>query len=321
MFFCVNPVFILGFAMSCALAPVRAAEPSPMVTKRKYIGEEHDVDTGLNYLNARYYDPRRGQFLSQDPLSWAPPAEYLLDPQQLNSYSYARNNPITYKDPTGLSTASVRPRPPGGWKIGQAMGQYNGVTAYYNGIGSPSIAYSCVEYAKRYMSRVYGINSIGRVGDAKTMWSMSDTINTRLASTGAQYRFSKYPNGMNALPRSGDLLFWTEGRWGHVMVVTESGFNAASGKGYVEIIDQNASNTAVRKLDVTKTENGYTITRNSGGRIVPVAGWFSPTPVAKESRPSNDFVWRQGTSAPVPQSSGIRDLITSARKFMYSLLN
>ena len=35
--------------------------------QRKYIGEEYDRDTGLNYLNARYYDGNRGQFISQDP--------------------------------------------------------------------------------------------------------------------------------------------------------------------------------------------------------------------------------------------------------------
>ena len=34
--------------------------------KRKYIGEQYDTVTSLSYLNARYYDGGRGQFLSQD---------------------------------------------------------------------------------------------------------------------------------------------------------------------------------------------------------------------------------------------------------------
>ena len=70
--------------------------------QRKYIGEEYDEATGLNYLNARYYDSKQGQFLSQDPVFWYLPKEYTLDPQQQNSYSYARNNPINFSDPSGL---------------------------------------------------------------------------------------------------------------------------------------------------------------------------------------------------------------------------
>jgi RHS repeat-associated protein len=73
----------------------------------------HDAEIGLSYLNARHYDGVRGQFLSQDPAHlliggpsfqqrFSRPLEaHLSDPQQLNSYSYARNNPLVYKDPNG----------------------------------------------------------------------------------------------------------------------------------------------------------------------------------------------------------------------------
>jgi len=73
------------------------------------------ASVGRAILMARYYDGGRGQFLSQDPifLAIANPNELkrlsqqqrrqvLADPQQLNSYSYARSNPLVYKDPTGL---------------------------------------------------------------------------------------------------------------------------------------------------------------------------------------------------------------------------
>ena len=71
--------------------------------QRKYIGQEFDASTGLSYLNARYYDGNRGQFLSQDPVFWSQ-NQNLPDPQSLNSYSYAGNNPINWSDPTGLFT-------------------------------------------------------------------------------------------------------------------------------------------------------------------------------------------------------------------------
>ncbi len=71
--------------------------------QRKYIGQEFDVSTQLSYLNARYYDGGRGQFLSQDPEFWTTSQAWLVDPQNQNSYSYARNNPINLSDPSGKS--------------------------------------------------------------------------------------------------------------------------------------------------------------------------------------------------------------------------
>ena len=60
--------------------------------QRRFIGEEYDGDTEFSYLNARYYDGSRGQFMSQDPAVVTfdgKDKQLLLDPQQLNSYSYA----------------------------------------------------------------------------------------------------------------------------------------------------------------------------------------------------------------------------------------
>jgi RHS repeat-associated protein len=69
---------------------------------RKYIGQEYDAATALSYLNARYYEGNRGQFLSQDPIFVSgPQSQNLSDPQSLNAYSYSEDNPIIKSDPTG----------------------------------------------------------------------------------------------------------------------------------------------------------------------------------------------------------------------------
>jgi RHS repeat-associated protein len=73
----------------------------PTNEKRQYIGQFSDAQTNLNYLNARFYDSSRGQFTSEDPLFWG--KQNLTDPQSLNAYSYAQDNPVTKKDPTGLT--------------------------------------------------------------------------------------------------------------------------------------------------------------------------------------------------------------------------
>jgi RHS repeat-associated protein len=68
---------------------------------RKYIGQFSD-QSNLEYLQSRYYDPARGQFLTEDPVFPGNPTDQSLsDPQSLNAYSYAENNPITSKDPSG----------------------------------------------------------------------------------------------------------------------------------------------------------------------------------------------------------------------------
>ncbi len=83
-------------------------------TKRGYTGHEEDVDTGLVYAGARYYNPVIARFVSQDPVFIALGDQYqvqastglslmllLSDPQSLNSYSYAKNNPLLFVDPNG----------------------------------------------------------------------------------------------------------------------------------------------------------------------------------------------------------------------------
>ena len=63
--------------------------------KYKYTGQEKD-NTGLYYYGARFYDPDLGRFLQADTI-----IPYPDDPQSFNRYSYVRNNPIKYIDPSG----------------------------------------------------------------------------------------------------------------------------------------------------------------------------------------------------------------------------
>ena len=96
--------------------------------QRKYIGQEYDEDTGLSYLNARYYDSARGQFISEDPMFWNFDKSWLVDPQNQNSYSYARNNPINLSDPSGRSTLEAM----GGWAVGFASRPFAIAQSIYN---------------------------------------------------------------------------------------------------------------------------------------------------------------------------------------------
>ncbi|MBI2464489.1 RHS repeat-associated core domain-containing protein [Candidatus Peregrinibacteria bacterium] len=68
-----------------------------------YNDKEKDPEADLYYYGARYYNDATSKFTSIDPalLSQKYLTSILNDPQKLNSYSYARNNPINYVDDNG----------------------------------------------------------------------------------------------------------------------------------------------------------------------------------------------------------------------------
>jgi RHS repeat-associated protein len=63
----------------------------------QYTGREND-GTGLYYYRARYYNPRIGRFISEDPLG-------LNGGTKL--YAYAGNDPVDLRDPTGQNPMCV----------------------------------------------------------------------------------------------------------------------------------------------------------------------------------------------------------------------
>lgn len=73
----------------------RGPQPNNWIDRRGFLNGTQDP-TGLTHLGAREYDPTIGRFASVDPVG------DLTDPQQLNGYSYANNNPTTLSDPAGL---------------------------------------------------------------------------------------------------------------------------------------------------------------------------------------------------------------------------
>jgi RHS repeat-associated protein len=90
-----------------------------------YAGEYTDLETGFQYLRARYYDPQTGQFLNRDPVT-----AMTRDP-----YGYAARSPLTASDPTGLYSADSE-------EVYAGHGYYAGST--------PSQGYSEYETYREY---------------------------------------------------------------------------------------------------------------------------------------------------------------------------
>lgn len=62
-----------------------------------YAGHVEDGEADLIYMQARYYDPSTGRFLSVDIILPEPAALDLI-----NRYAYVANNPMSLSDPTGM---------------------------------------------------------------------------------------------------------------------------------------------------------------------------------------------------------------------------
>jgi RHS repeat-associated protein len=65
-----------------------------------FTGHVNDADTGLVYMQQRYYDPVAGRFLSIDPVTTDANSGL-----SFNRYSYANNSPYRYIDPDGRDAA------------------------------------------------------------------------------------------------------------------------------------------------------------------------------------------------------------------------
>ena len=113
-----------------------------------FTGHIRDKATGLNYMQARYYDPVTGRFLSVDPVTFLE----TRDPRYFNRYSYTANNPINLVDPTGerfgiridtdklekaagrlASNIGAAQRDPDAFKKGVGKGIANGASDTVNG--------------------------------------------------------------------------------------------------------------------------------------------------------------------------------------------
>ena len=68
-----------------------------------YTGGIYDELTGLYYLNARYYHPDEGVFLSQDTYRGTE-----KNAECWNLYAYCANNPINYVDPSGHTASLIQ---------------------------------------------------------------------------------------------------------------------------------------------------------------------------------------------------------------------
>jgi RHS repeat-associated protein len=150
-------------------APAGTAHPAPPPNGPGYTGHVNDPDTSLAYMQARYYDPAIGRFLSADPVK--PSAGNAFD---FNRYSYANDNPQRYIDPDGRTCTQVDKTYT--CQIDKIVTQVNGKTVTRDATAEDHKTYAAVE-----KSLTKAVN---------TAASSGKTANISFTSGGTTYSFS-----------------------------------------------------------------------------------------------------------------------------------
>lgn len=88
-------------------------QPSTSLPPKSWIGQIRDDESGLYFLNARYYSPTYAKFISVDPET---------DPSSRgNNFLYAANNPVGTSDPLGTCVAAACDPEPGSDSLGGSI--------------------------------------------------------------------------------------------------------------------------------------------------------------------------------------------------------
>jgi RHS repeat-associated protein len=162
-----------------------------------FAGEQRDIETGLDYLRARYYDTTLGRFISRDAYQGS-----LNDPMSQHKYQYVHANPVVNTDPSGYKTLTE-------------LAAVAAITATLGGLG---------------------LTTVGAIGTGLNGGSTSDVLSTYdqyfagmmdAMTFGISTQIRRLAHGNNATQNHKGLYF-NLGRFGGAIASTWVGSYAAS---------------------------------------------------------------------------------------------
>lgn len=188
----------------------------------RYRGYYYDVETGLYFLQTRYYDPEVGRFISQDSVEYANPTAI----NGLNLYAYCGNNPVMGYDPTGTIDWAAVGRFIGGLFLGLA-GAAIAVASVMNALYHPLFTVACE----------FGL-TIGMYGAALMGSAFDSTIYNDMDRIG----WNPYNNDANAVVQSQMMSFYN----GVPIIRADMGGGRSGSVGIIMLDRTNVNDDTVR---------------------------------------------------------------------------
>ena len=123
-----------------------------------YVEKGFDSDLSLVRMGVRDYDPATNRFTTPDPLFLEDPALCLKSPLECNLYSYARGNPLSFRDASGRCATAANGEfdclaAPAAW-----VAQYDATTNYYWERGS--YGWAAASFVDSQIARVLWLASV-----------------------------------------------------------------------------------------------------------------------------------------------------------------
>ena len=203
----------------------------------RYRGYYYDTDTGLYYLQSRYYDSNIGRFINADE-------SIMLLNNVYNLYAYCENNPINHLDPNGKSLEAI------GFAIG-AFAVYMVVICYSSIVSSSSWSSFCTSVGNG-MSSAWGTLKGGvsrlKKWSVKKLKALLAALNAYLTVVRAESKIR------NNVKRNSRTRYWS----------------ATLGKNCVDLGRKLSYSQAV--AEVKKNKSVFTVTKAEAYAVAKAAG-------------------------------------------------
>jgi len=185
----------------------------------KYRGYYYDSETGLYYLNSRYYDPAVGRFINAD--------SYISTGQGLagyNMYAYCRNEPVFRKDSLGTEDVCATNtenddnplndygKAPSGGSSGRTPGKASSKVTSESKVHGNSKQSTNMQH--QYIIRSSkGIEKVGVSGQPLNKDGTSPRANVQVNYQNKLAGYNKYWAEViiTNVPGRGQILIWEEG--------------------------------------------------------------------------------------------------------------